>query len=173
MQQVTYGPFEWPIADEDVRAALDQAYLDGSWGRYHGPNCEELAKELCQYFNSTYAMLCSSGTVGVELALRGLAVGSTDEVVVAGYDFPGNFRAIEAVGASPVLVDVDPTTWCLDTDKLEQIDTGSIKAIIVSHLHGGLADMPMILALAKERGWHARELRLQDAPPAVGAMSGC
>ncbi len=46
-------------------------------------------------------MLCSSGTIAVELALRGTDVKPDDEVILAGYDFPGNFRAIEAIGARP------------------------------------------------------------------------
>ena len=168
MQQVTYGPFDWPIADDAVRLALEQVYRDGSWGRYHGPHCQQLAKELCERFACQHAMLCSSGTVGVELALRGLGVGSGDEVVLAGYDFPGNFRAIEVVGARPVLVDVDPTTWCLDAEQLKSLRGEEIKAVIVSHLHGGLADMPSIMELAHQRGWSIVEDFCQQPGASIG-----
>jgi len=157
MQQVSYGPFEWPPADDEVRLALEQVYLDGDWGRYHGPHCEQLAEELGERFACSHAMLCSSGTVGVELALRGLGIGAGDEVVLAGYDFPGNFRAVEVVGARPVLVDVDQDTWCLDAEQLEGLDEGTVRALIVSHLHGGLADMPRILQIAREKGWSVVE----------------
>lgn len=157
MQQVTLGPFDWPVADEEVRAALEQAYADGSWGRYHGPHCEALAARLCDQFNRKRAMLCSSGTIGVELALRGLGVGEGDEVVLAGYDFSGNFRAIEAVGARPVLVDVDSETWCLDIRRLEGLDSSAVKAVVVSHLHGGLVDMPKLMSMASRRGWRIVE----------------
>jgi len=168
MQQVTCGPFDWPIADEEVRIALEEAYRDGSWGRYHGPHCEGLAEDLCERLARRNALLCSSGTVGVELALRGLGVGSGDEVVLAGYDFPGNFRAIEAVGARPVLVDVDPATWCLDADQLESVRGEQIKTVLVSHLHGGLADMPRIVAIARKRGWSV----VEDACQQPGASLG-
>lgn len=165
------GPFDWPLADAEILAALEAAYRDGSWGRYHGPHGATLAGELQELFNCEHSLLCSSGTIGVELALRGLGVEPGDEVVLAGYDFPGNFRAIEAIGARPVLVDVEPTTWCLDASLLEEVQGDQVKAVIVSHLHGGLADMPRIVATAHQRGWKVVEdacqqpgARLADRP---------
>lgn len=153
MPDVTCGPFPWPIADEQVLSALERVYRDGSWGLYHGPDCAALAEELCGYFGRRHAQLCSSGTIGVELALRGCGVKAGDEVVLAGYDFPGNFRAVDAIDARPVLVDVAPETWCLDAQSLEEVNRERIKAVVVSHLHGGLADMARIVELARQRGW--------------------
>ena len=155
--QVTEGPFDWPLADDEVLAALEGAYRDGSWGRYQGPHGVGLVEDLCERFACAHALLCSSGTIGVELALRGCGVGAGDEVVLAGYDFSGNFRAVEAVGARPVLVDVELESWCLGVDALAEVRGERIKAVIVSHLHGGLADMPRIMELAGERGWSVIE----------------
>lgn len=164
--QVKAGPFPWPVPDEEVRAALDAAYADGSWGRYHGPHGEGLCEDLRAAFHTEHALLCSSGTIGVELALRGCGIQPGDEVVLAGYDFPGNFRAVEAVGARPVLVDVELERWCLSADELEKIDRPAIKAVVVSHLHGGLADMAKITRLASGRGWSV----VEDACQQPGAM---
>ncbi len=163
--RVTEGPFEWPLADEEVRAALDAAFLDGSWGRYHGPHGEGLCDDLKKQFACEHVLLCASGTIGVELALRGCGVEAGDEVVLAGYDFPGNFRAIEAVGARPVLVDVEPERWCLCSQDLSALRRDRVKAVIVSHLHGGLADMPTIMSIARQRGW----LVVEDACQQPGA----
>ncbi|MEO2049670.1 MAG: aminotransferase class V-fold PLP-dependent enzyme [Pirellulales bacterium] len=149
--------FPWPLPDEEVRAALEAAYQDGSWGRYDGPHCAGLRDDLRAFFGCDELMLCSSGTVAVELALRGCGVSPGDEVVLAGYDFPGNFRAIEAIGARPVLIDVDPHSWCLNADCLAQVTGKRVRAVIVSHLHGGLADMPRIMQLAHKRGWQVVE----------------
>ncbi len=149
--------YEWPRADDEVLAALEEAYRDGSWGRYHGPHGVALIEGLREHFRSEHALLCSSGTLGIELALRGLGVGPGDEVILAGYDFPGNFRAIEAIGARPVLVDVDRETWCLDAEQLEEVRGERVQAVLVSHLHGGLADMPRIVLAARERGWKVVE----------------
>src|SRR5262249_33508236 len=135
------GPPTWPRPDESVRAALEAAYQDGSWGRYHGPHCERLQELLAEMHQVRNARLCSSGTIAVELALRGLKVGPGDEVILAAYDFPGNFRAIEAVGARPVLVDLAPDMWTLDLAQVAAAVSPQTKAILASHLHGSLADM--------------------------------
>ena len=140
-----HGPPQWPIPDDDVRMALEAAWSDGSWGRYEGPHLERLSAELCRFHGVAFASPCCSGTFAVELALRSLKIGAGDEVLLAGYDFPGNFRSIEAVGARPVLIDIDPRTWCPDVQQVEDALGENSRAILVSHLHGGLADMQAIL----------------------------
>jgi perosamine synthetase len=144
--------YPWPLADEAVRAALESCFAEGSWGRYHGPHGDRLREELAKMHDVEHVRLCSSGTVAVELALRGLKVAAGDEVILAGYDFSGNFRAIEAVGARPVLVDIEPGTWCLDPAQLPAAVGPKTRAIVVSHLHGGMADMPQIMKFAAEHG---------------------
>jgi dTDP-4-amino-4,6-dideoxygalactose transaminase len=157
--------YPWPIDDGDVRAALEQANRDGSWGRYHGPHASALSRRLAEMHGMEHVTLCSSGTVAVELALRGLKIGTGDEVILAAYDFPGNFRAIEAIGARPVLVDIDPRTWCLDAALLQKALSPLTKAIIVSHLHGGIAAMRDIMEVAREHGLAV----VEDACQAPGA----
>ncbi len=88
----------------------------------------------------------------MELALRGVQVGPGHEVILAAYDFPGNFRSIESVGAKPVLVDVARDSWCIDPDALDEAYSDQTRAVIVSHLHGSVADMPRICSWAKDRG---------------------
>lgn len=172
--RVTEGPFDWPLADEEVRAALAAAFCDGSWGRYHGPQGEKLGEDLRSQFACEHALLCSSGTIGVELALRGCEVSAGDEVLLAGYDFPGNFRAVEAVGARPVLVDVELDSWCLAVAALAEVRRQRVQAVIVSHLHGGLADMPKIVALARQRGWSVVEDACQQPGARLeGRPVGC
>ena len=139
---------------------------DGSWGRYNGPHSAALIRRLREMHGTEHVALCSSGTVAVELALRGLKIGAGDEVILAGYDFPGNFRAIEAVRARPVLVDIDPHTWCLDAAHLPQATGVATKAIIVSHLHGGMAAMREIMGFAEQHGVAV----VEDACQAPGAI---
>jgi dTDP-4-amino-4,6-dideoxygalactose transaminase len=145
--------FPWPLPDPEVHAALQAVWADGSWGKYHGPQSAGLIAELRDQFACEQVLLCSSGTIGVELALRGCGVQPGEEVVLAGYDFAGNFRAVEALGARPVLVDVEPGSWSLSARALEEVSSESVRAVVVSHLHGGLADMRAIEALAQQRGW--------------------
>src|SRR5467141_2754113 len=107
------GPSAWPLADPEILDALQRAYHDGSWGVYHGPHGPALEQALLDYFGVDHVLLCGSGTYAVELGLRALKIGPGDEVLLAAYDYPGNFLTIHAVGAVPVLVDVDATNWNL------------------------------------------------------------
>lgn len=162
------GPPTWPIADDDVAAALESAYADGSWGKYNGPHGVELAEKLAEFHGVGHVQLCSSGTIAVELALRGLRIGAGDEVILAGYDFSGNFRCIEAVGATPVLADIDASTWCLDVEQVKQAVSDKTRAVIISHLHGGLADMKQIREVVD----HFGVALIEDACQSPGAETG-
>jgi dTDP-4-amino-4,6-dideoxygalactose transaminase len=159
------GPPQWPVADPDVLEAMQRAYADGSWGRYHGPHGDRLRQALAEMHEVEHAALCCSGTFAVELALRGLRVGAGDEVILAGYDFAGNFRAIEAVGALPALVDVDPENWNLDPRRLNAALSERTRAVLVSHLHGGMVPMSEVLAFAAQHGLAV----VEDACQAPGA----
>ncbi len=156
----------WPPLDVDVRDALLQAYADGSWGKYDGSHNEHLVSMLTELHQVKFAFPCCSGTFAVELALRGLRIEPANEVILAGYDFGGNFRAIEAVGAIPVLVDISPSTWCLAAELVEAAVTTDTRAIIVSHLHGGIADMQRLRSIADRRGLTL----VEDACQAPGAI---
>ncbi|MFM7071616.1 MAG: DegT/DnrJ/EryC1/StrS family aminotransferase [Planctomycetota bacterium] len=139
------------LADE-IRETLLSMAADGSWSRYEGAHCERLREALRAQFRVPHVTLCCSGTIAVELALRGVGVGVGDEVILAGYDFPGNFRAIEAVGARPVLADIEADSWCLDADRTAEAIGPATRAIICSHLHGTLASVRRLRALADARG---------------------
>ncbi|MFG0255497.1 MAG: DegT/DnrJ/EryC1/StrS family aminotransferase, partial [Rhodopirellula sp. JB053] len=108
---------------------------------------------------------CSSGSAAVELSLRGVGVKPGDEVIVAAYDYPGNFRTIELLGGKPVLVDVRANGVTIDPASLEQIHSDSVRAVIVSHLYGELADVLSIRKICDERGWHL----IEDACQVPGA----
>lgn len=156
----------WPPDDPEVAEAVKGALADGSWGRYRGPHVPRLAEVLADFFGLPYAYPCCSGTFAVELALRSLGVGPGDEVLMAGYDYPGNFRAIEAIGARPVLVDVHPLNWNLDPERLPAAIGDHTRAVLVSHLHGGLVPMPAVVAIAQQHGLAVVE-DICQAPGAV------
>lgn len=160
------GPPEWPIADEAVLAAMRQAYDDGSWGRYHGGHVARLEQRLAAEHNVEHVLTCGSGTFAVELALRALKVGPGDEVVMAGYDYGGNFLSVHAVGARPVLVDVDAENWNLAPESLAAAFGPATRAVLASHLHGGLVPMRAILELAGRYGVAV----IEDAAQAPGAL---
>ena len=105
------GPPSWPRSDSHIREALLHAWECGSWGQYHGDALPLLESKLSQMHAGRWVQCLSSGTIAVEVALHALGVQPGDHVVLAGYDYPGNFSAIEALGATPVLVDIDARSW--------------------------------------------------------------
>jgi perosamine synthetase len=143
------GPPDWPSPDPAVTARVGRALDDGSWGKYHGPHVAGLSDLLAAYHNVAHVILCASGTAAVELALRGLAIASGDEVILAAYDFKGNFQDVLAIGAVPVLVDVRPDNWTIDAARIPAAISPKTRAIVVSHLHGGVADIPEIVRIAR------------------------
>src|SRR5688572_20241752 len=136
-----HGPPAWPPADPEILEALQAAFRDGAWGRYHGGNVERLEAALRDYHRIEHVVCCGSGTFAVELALHAFLVGRGEEVLLAAYDYPGNFFNVHAVGAHPVLVDLDPGNWNLNLDRLAQAISPATRVIIASHLHGGLVPM--------------------------------
>ena len=143
------GPPVWPIADDEIFASVRNALESGEWGRYEGHLSEDLQRKLESSFQLTHSLLCSSGTISVELALRGAGVKAGDEVILSAYDFPGNFRSIEAIGAVPVLVDVVAGGWVIESDQIPAAVSDKTVAILVSHLHGQIADVEAIVQKAK------------------------
>ncbi|MEQ1904449.1 MAG: DegT/DnrJ/EryC1/StrS family aminotransferase [Pirellulaceae bacterium] len=147
-----YSIPDWPGIMPEVRDSVIAALDSGNWGRYQGQNLAQLESLLQERFSQDWVTLCSSGTIGVEFALRGIGVASGDEVILAAYDFPGNFRAIEACGATPVLIDVRPNGW---TSTLDQVISGKserTKAVLLSHLHSESFDAARIREWCDEEG---------------------
>ena len=160
------GPPEWPLNDSSILEVLHQAHQTGICGKYHGPYNDQLQDRLCDEFQCHYAFPCCSGTFAVELALRAAGVKPTEEVILAAYDFSGNFHSILATGAKPVLVDINQHNSSPDISQLEQAISPDTRAIIVSHLHGNIAPMHTIMELAK-----AADLSvIEDAAQMPGAV---
>lgn len=160
------GPPVWPLADPVVLEAMRQAYEDGSWGRYHGGHIERLEQRLADEHGVERVLTCGSGTFAVELALRALKIGRGDEVVMAAYDYGGNFLSVHAVGAHPVLVDVDAGSWNLASEHLDAAYSPATRAVLVSHLHGGIVPMREVVKWAEEKG----VATIEDAAQTPGAL---
>ncbi|WP_246523683.1 DegT/DnrJ/EryC1/StrS family aminotransferase [Gemmata palustris] len=159
------GPPQWPLLDDDVRAAVTEAMATGAWGQYHAEHVCALEAELATFHGVPHALTCASGTLAVEVALRALRVGPGDEVVMSAYDYESNFLTIHALGAKPVLIDIHPHNWQLDETKLEAAFTPQTKAVLCSHLHGGLVSMPAVMEIARKHNIGV----VEDAAQSPGA----
>lgn len=162
------GPPEWPPDDPAVAESLRECFRSGDWGRYHGRFTAELQERLSQAWDVRHVRLMCSGTAAIEAALRAVPVRPGDEVVLAAYDFKANFTNVVQLGAVPVLVDVRPGDWQIDPQQVAEASSSRTRAVIVSHLHGGIAPVEEIVRWA-----HARNVAvIEDACQAPGSRIG-
>lgn len=145
---------------ESVNQVLDSGYF------CLGPIVEKFEQDFARYCGATDCVGVNSGTSALHLALAALGVGPGDEVITVPTTFVATAWAISYVGAKPVFVDVDPDTWTLDPNKLEEAITPRTKAIIPVHLYGCPAEMISILEIADR---HSIPV-IEDAAQAHGAM---
>jgi len=122
-------------------------------------------EEFASFCQAKWAVGVDSGTSALELALRAYEIGPGDEVITAANSFIASALAISHVGATPVLVDVDPDTYTIDIAAIEKAITSRTKAIIPVHLYGHPADMDAIMNLAERRSL----IVIEDACQAHGA----
>lgn len=139
---------QWPISDDSILAVFEQLSASGDWGRYHGPHTQQLISHLQSAYDTEHVTLTSSGTSAVELALRAAQVGEGDEVILSAYDFKANFTNVSLLGARPVLIDIRADDAQLDVNQVADAVTGKTKAIIASHLHGGIVDVLRLREIA-------------------------
>lgn len=159
------GPPEWPRRTAGTDAVLAQLRDSGDWGRYHGPHAAAISQAITATIGVEHLQLCSSGTVAVELALRAAQVRPGDEVILSAYDFKANFTNITLLGATPVLVDCRENDAQLDVSQVEAAITDKTKAIIASHLQGGLVEIAALREIADRR----RIVLIEDVCQAPGA----
>ena len=142
----------WPVWDERDLQAVAEVVRSGRWGGYPypGPKTAELAEKFAQLQGGGYAVPMINGTVTMEVALRASGIGWGDEVIVPAYTFQATAAAPMSAGAIPVIVDVDPNTYCLDPGAAARAITAKTKAIIPVHLGHQMADMDAIMELAAQ-----------------------
>jgi dTDP-4-amino-4,6-dideoxygalactose transaminase len=130
-----------------------------------GPDVRAFEEEVAAYLECRYAVGCASGTDALILALMAAGVGAGDEVIAPSFTFVATVGSIVRVGAKPVFVDIDPSTFNLDAKLLGAAVTDRTKAIIPVHLFGLPADMDPILNVARERDLGV----IEDAAQAIGS----
>lgn len=143
---------EWPVHDEREVEAVTRVVRSGNWGGYPYPGKEtaEFLRRFEALQGGGYGVAMMNGTVTMEVACRAANIGWGDEVIVPAYTFQATAAAPMAAGAIPVIVDIDPETYCIDPKAVEAAITEKTKAIIPVHLGAQMADMDAIMALAEQ-----------------------
>ena len=130
-----------------------------------GKHNKALEEDMAEYVGVKHAVGLNSGTDALHLALRALDIGAGDEVISVAFTFVATTEAIGIVGAKPVFVDIDPDTFNIDVEKIENAITPKTKAIIPVHLYGQPCDMKVIMDIAKKHNLFV----IEDCCQAIGA----
>lgn len=144
-----------PIASPDLSGNEERYVVEAirsSWISSSGAFINRFEQQFAQLCDTTFALGVCNGTIALHLALLGLDVRPGDEVIVPSMTYIATANAVRYVGAEPVFVDVDPNTWCLDPQKVEDAITRRTRGIIAVHLMGHPADMDAINRIATVHG---------------------
>lgn len=155
----------WPVSDEREISAVRAVMESGQWWRMVGSQVLEFEKEFAAYHDAARALAVTNGTHAIELALAALGIGRGDEVIIPAFTFISTASAVLCAQAVPILVDVDPDTYCLDPKRMEAAVTPRTRAVIPVHMAGHVADMDAILDIARQHNLHV----IEDAAHAQGA----
>ena len=145
--------------DESIRRVLGHGQF------IMGPEIGELEAELAKYVGVKHCITVASGTDSLEIALRALKIGPGDEVITVPFTWISSAEVISQVGARPVFVDIDLSTYNLDVSQLEAAITAQTRAIIAVSLFGQMADYAGINRIASKHGITV----IEDAAQSFGA----
>jgi dTDP-4-amino-4,6-dideoxygalactose transaminase len=149
---------------DEIRAALDEVLDEQQL--ILGKHVESFERELAEFCGVRHALGVSSGTDALLAVMMALGIGPGDEVICPSFTFFATAGSIARVGAKPVFVDIDPTTFNIDVDQIQARITPRTRAIVPVHLFGQIARIEAIHAIAQKHGL----MVLEDAAQCIGAL---
>ena len=173
MQVIDYSEY-----NSQVKLAIAQPQLNGkeldylldaflsTWISSTGKYVTQFEKEFSDYCGTKYGVATSNGTTALHLALVVLGIGEGDEVIIPDITFAATINSVLYTGATPVIVDIEADSWCIDPDEIEKAITEKTKAIIPVHIYGQPCDMGRIMEIAKRHNLYV----VEDCAEAHGAM---
>ena len=151
------------ITELEVGYASDAAAI--GWGDRCYEYIDLFEKRFLEYLGARFAIATSSGTGALHLGMAGMGIGPGDEVILCDSNWIASVAPIQHLGATPVLVDAHPGSWCLDPSAVERAITPCTKAILAVHLYGNMCDMTALSRIAEAHGIAL----IEDAAEAIGS----
>lgn len=153
-----------PIIGDEERAAVDRVLRSGMLAQ--GPEVAAFEVEFAATFRLDRSCVAvNSGTSGLHLGLLAAGIGPGDEIIVPSFTFAATANAVSLTGATPVFADIDPVTFCLDSNAVQAAISRHTAGIMPVHLYGHPAAMEDLLSIADRHGLQLFE----DAAQAHGA----
>ena len=131
----------WPHYDEAEERALKQVLESRIWWRTPGTKTLEFEQAFAKFHGARHGIAVTNGTAALEVTMAGLGIGAGDEVILPDFTFVATASAVLFANALPVPVDVDPGTYCINPDLVEEAITPRTKAVIAVHMGGHPADL--------------------------------
>jgi aminotransferase EvaB len=150
----------------ELRAAVDRVLARGQF--VLGPEVEAFEHEFAGYCSTAYCVAMGNGTDALELALRSVGVGPGDRVATVANAGGYSSAAIRAIGGLPHYVEIEAGRMTMSSEALSAALTPNVRAIVVTHLYGQMADMPNLLSVAGGLGIPV----IEDCAQAHGAELG-
>jgi len=156
----------WPSFTQEEADAVAKVLLSNKVNYWTGTECRAFEKEFASWSCAKHAVALANGTVALDNALNGFAIGAGDEVVVTPRTFLASASTIVNTGAVPVFADVDRTSQNITAETVSHVLTPRTKAIICVHHAGWPCEMDLLLALAQEHSLYV----IEDCAQAHGAV---
>ena len=147
----------------EIDAGINQVIENSSF--INGAQVKEFASELAQYIGCKHVITCGNGTDALQIALMALDLKPGDEVIVPAFTYVASAEVIGLLGLTPVMVDVDYSTFNVTVKNIEKALSPKTKAIIPVHLFGQSCDMEPIMDFAQKHNLYV----IEDNAQAIGA----
>lgn len=153
------------LREEEVMLVMD-AIRSGWISGYSGKYIDEFEQRFAEYCGCQYGVSTTSCATALLLTLESLGIGKGDEVITTAFTMIATVSAIIHAGATPVLVDVDPSTWNINADRIEEKITSRTKAVMPVPIYGHPVGIAGIMGIAEKHNL----VVIEDAAEAIGSQ---
>jgi dTDP-4-amino-4,6-dideoxygalactose transaminase len=147
-----------PSVDAAIQSVITKAQF------INGPEVATFQEELSEYLGVQHVIPCANGTDALQIAMMGLGLQPGDEVITPSFTYIATTEVIALLGLTPVFVEVDAETFCMDPTSLANAITSNTKAIVPVHLYGQAANMEEIMRIANAHNLYV----IEDNAQAIG-----